>query len=96
MTGLLMQKIQFARLHIDSENAHHLSLRDVVIHSAVMLTHKRQEGFLQPFVRLINVPSTMQVGDIISVSCSTCVRMCCVCEISSHTIKAVVACSRLT
>ena len=80
MTGLLMQKVQFSRLHIDNENAHHLLLRDVVIHSAVMLTHKRQEGFLQPFVRLINDPSTMQVSDIMCY-CSTYIHMCGVYEI---------------
>ena len=61
MTGLMTQRVQLARLNVDYDNAHHLLLRDVVIHSAVVLTHKSQEKFLQPFVRLMTNPLTMQV-----------------------------------
>jgi len=63
VTGL-MQRVQFARLQINNENADHLLLRDVVIHSVVTLTHKRQEGVLAPFIRLMFNPSTMQVSSM--------------------------------
>ena len=60
----MMQRVQFARLQINNESADHLLLRDVVIHSAVILTHKRREGILEPFIRLMSNPSTMRVSNL--------------------------------
>jgi len=39
----------------------HWFLRDIVVHTAVVFTHKEHEVFLQPFVELIFNPATLKV-----------------------------------
>ena len=44
-----------------SKFPHHLYLRDIVIHSAVVFTHKQKETFLQLFFKLLHDPATAKV-----------------------------------
>ena len=65
ITSLLIndgQGYHLAKVQADyAKSPHHLYLRDIVIHSAVVFTHKQREAFLQLFVNLLYRPSTVKV-----------------------------------
>ena len=53
---------------------HQLYLRDIVIHSAIVFTHKKRVAFLQLFVNLLYNPAAVKV--FISILHTTCLRNC--------------------
>ena len=65
ITGLLIhngQSYRLAKVQTDfTKFPHQLFLRDIVIHSAVVFTHKENEAFLQLFVKLLYNPATVKV-----------------------------------
>ena len=64
ITALLLHNKQgyhLAKLWVDQRSPHYWCLRDIVIHCAVVFTHKQHENFLQPFIKLMYNPATMKV-----------------------------------
>ena len=65
LTNLLIhngQGYQLAKVQTDyTKSPHQLYLRDIVIHSAAVFTHKHHEAFLQLFVNLLYNPTNVKV-----------------------------------
>ena len=65
ITSLLIhngQGYHLAKVQTDyTKSPHQLYLRDIVIHSAIVFTHKQHEAFLQLFVNLLYNPATVKV-----------------------------------
>ena len=65
ITSLLIhngQGYRLAKVQTDfTKFPHQLYLRDIVIHSTVVFTHKQNEAFLQLFVNLLYNPATVKV-----------------------------------
>ena len=56
------QGLQLTRLKVDFDiSPNHRLLRDIIIHSVIVFTHKENEALLQPFVKLIFSPATLKV-----------------------------------
>ena len=69
ITSLILrngQGYRLAKVQTDfTKFPHQLFLRDIVIHSAVVFTHKQSEAFLQLFVKLLYNPATVKVWHLI-------------------------------
>ena len=65
ITSLLIQNgrgYHLAKVQTDyAKSPHQLYLRDIVIHSAIVFTDKKQVAFLQLFVSLLYNPTTVKV-----------------------------------
>ena len=65
ITHLLLhngQGYHLAKVQTDyTKSPHQLYLRDIVIHSAIVFSHKQHEAFLQLFVNLLYNPATVKV-----------------------------------
>lgn len=81
VTNLLIHSKQgyhLAKLRVDQRSPHYWCLRDIVVHCAVVFTHKQQENFLQPFIKLMYSPTTMKVYiTAISVTRMSIIVLCC-------------------
>ena len=59
---IFKQGLQLTRLKVDFDvSPNHRLLRDIIIHSVIVFTHKENETLLQPFVKLIFSPATLKV-----------------------------------